>query len=373
MGTTYLQDINDVDAGWTHSLALDVNSFVWAWGNNYNGQLGDGSENTIRSTPIQVHGVDDEGYLTYIAIISAGRSGLHSLAVDANGYAYGWGYNKYGQCGNGVSEANELTPVYVDQGQQPDDPNDANDWLKHLIDISAGSNNSIALEADLSADPNSAFQGCVYTWGCNMWGEEPLDTMITPGWGLLGNGSDVNFADTPVKVLRGEQDVNEPNQVYLEHIVGISAGWDHLMALEKDDPNNPHLNGRVYTWGNNGDGWDSGGGRLGDGSTDCSDTPVVVLSGEQYEDGPCHLCLEHIVAVSAGEGHSMALEKNDPCDPNLNGRVYTWGDNKYGQLGNGCTDPCAVPVRVIRADGKGYLENIVSISAGSRGARGRRC
>jgi len=27
----YLEDINDIDAGWTHSLALDVNSFVWAW------------------------------------------------------------------------------------------------------------------------------------------------------------------------------------------------------------------------------------------------------------------------------------------------------------------------------------------------------
>jgi hypothetical protein len=30
----YLEDINDIDAGWTHSLALDVNGFVWAWGEN---------------------------------------------------------------------------------------------------------------------------------------------------------------------------------------------------------------------------------------------------------------------------------------------------------------------------------------------------
>jgi alpha-tubulin suppressor-like RCC1 family protein len=150
--------------------------------------------------------------------------------------------------------------VYVHQGEQPDDPNDANDWLKHIVDISAGSNNSIALEADLSADPNSVFEGCVYTWGCNMWGEEPLDTMITDGRGLLGNGSDVNFSDTPVKVLRGEQDVNEPNQVYLKYIVAVSAGWDHLMALEKDDPYHPNLTltGRVYTWGNNGRGWGGG-------------------------------------------------------------------------------------------------------------------
>jgi alpha-tubulin suppressor-like RCC1 family protein len=30
--TLYLEDISEIDAGWTHSLALDVNGFVWAWG-----------------------------------------------------------------------------------------------------------------------------------------------------------------------------------------------------------------------------------------------------------------------------------------------------------------------------------------------------
>ena len=42
-------------------------------------------------------------YLKHIIAISAGRSGEFSLAVDANGYAYGWGYDKYGQCGNDES------------------------------------------------------------------------------------------------------------------------------------------------------------------------------------------------------------------------------------------------------------------------------
>jgi len=52
-------------------------------------------------------------------------------------------------------------------------------------------------------------------------------------------------SNTPVCVRRGEQDYNEPNQIYLKHIVAISAGWDHSMALEKDDPCDPNLNGRV--------------------------------------------------------------------------------------------------------------------------------
>jgi alpha-tubulin suppressor-like RCC1 family protein len=42
MDTPYLQDIDDVDAGWTHSLALDVNGFVWSWGWNREGQCGKG-------------------------------------------------------------------------------------------------------------------------------------------------------------------------------------------------------------------------------------------------------------------------------------------------------------------------------------------
>jgi len=375
----YLEDICAIDAGWQHSLALDVNDSVWSWGWNSEGQLGiDSTE--YKTAPVQVWRGDQPDdpcdpsiYLKHITAISAGRSGQHSLALDANGYAYGWGYNEYGQCGNDANNCDELTPVYVRQGEQPDDPNDANDWLKHVVDISAGSNNSIALEADNADDPN--LNGCVYTWGCNMWGEEFTDTMITDGWGLLGNGSGsaVTFSDTPVKVLRGEQDYNEPGQIYLENIVAVSAGWDHLMALENyveydsyldlTDPYyvwpDPNYRGRVYTWGNNGDGWDSGGGRLGNGSaTDGNSTPVLVLRGEQPPDEPNdtypYLC--HIVAVSAGEGHSMALD--------VNGYVYCWGDNKYGQLGNGCIDPCTTPVRVVGPNDVGYLENIIAISAG---------
>ena len=389
MGTSYLQDINDVDAGWKHSLALErydpwdpnCNGYVWAWGRNDEGQLGDNQENFYEPTPVQVLRGEQtpadpnnpDPNLTRIIAISAGRSGQHSLAIDANNSAYAWGYNKYGQCGNNESNNSKLTPVRVRRGEQPDDPNYPSNWLKHIIAISAGADQSMALEKDDPDDPN--LNGCVYTWGTNRWGDDPCDVgIVSLGCGLLGTGSDVNFSDTPVKVLAGAQHPDDPNQ-HLKHIVAVAAGWDHCMALEKDDPYDPNIydpayTGRVFTWGNNGPGWGGGtavgwersvGGRLGNGTYNDSNVPVLVLAGEEYPNDPNQPYLNHIAAVSAGEGHSMALDAD--------GYVYAWGDNQYGQLGNGRNEPCSAPVRVIAGmqnleDPNSALSNIVAISAG---------
>jgi len=383
----YLEGISYIGAGWQHSLALDVNDSVWSWGFNLQGQLGIGMSGpeAYRTTPVQVlrgEQADDpcqaSAYLKHIIAISAGRSGEHSLAADANGYAYAWGYNKYGQCGNAVSGdgERELTPVHVHQGQQPNDPCDPNNWLKHIIAVSAAQTHSMALEAIDVEDPN--YDGKVYTFGSDSW---PTDYgNYAGGSGKLGVGDSAGDSNTPVCVHRGEQDYNDPNQIYLKHIVAISAGWDHSMALEQYDvydpflPNfDPNHKGRVYTWGNNGAGWGDGpgqwsdGGRLGDGSTVSSSTPVLVLRGEQQPEDPCNADpnLTRIVAVSAGEAHSMALD--------VNGYVHTWGDNRHGQLGDGTNDQRLVPVRVVGQDrnrngihdaNEGYLENIMAISAG---------
>jgi len=67
----YLEDINDIHAGWKHSLALDVNGFVWAWGWNSEGQLGNNGEDSYKTTPILVHGPNDVNYLENIISISA--------------------------------------------------------------------------------------------------------------------------------------------------------------------------------------------------------------------------------------------------------------------------------------------------------------
>ena len=91
-GVGFLNNIIAFDAGWYHSLAVDSNGSVFAWGTDTQGQLGNGNEGSS-SVPVRVHGVNDVNFLKNIIAVSAGRSGEHSLAVDSNGYALAWGYN----------------------------------------------------------------------------------------------------------------------------------------------------------------------------------------------------------------------------------------------------------------------------------------
>ncbi len=317
----FLDGICDVEAGWKHSLALDVNSMVWAWGKNGAGQLGNGKSGTfeIETTPVQVLSgqqdtTDPNSPLKYIIDISAGRSGIHSLAVDANGFCWSWGYNFYGQLGSGNYIITNPVPVEV---------NDTNNTgrLENIIAVSAGSYHSMALDDD----------GFVWTFGDNEFGK-------------LGVG-DTQDRETPVKV-HGVNDVN-----FLENIVAISAGWDHCMALEGYSIEDFNICGKVYSWGNNGTGnYGEDGGRLGNGQvTGSNSTPVIVLSGQQDSNSTY---LKNIVEISAGESHSMALGRD--------GFVYTWGDNGDSQLGTGDNSDYNTPVKVIAPDrdGDGYSDDL---------------
>ncbi|MHC4478504.1 MAG: hypothetical protein ACYTEL_22945 [Planctomycetota bacterium] len=46
-----------------------------------------------------------------------------------------------------------------------------------------------------------------------------------------------------------------------------------------------------------------------------------------------------MIAISAGEGHCLALD--------VNGHVWAWGDSQYGQFGNNSFAPCSTPVQVL--------------------------
>jgi alpha-tubulin suppressor-like RCC1 family protein len=87
---------------------------VWTWGSNEDGQLGDGTNN-LRSTPVQVKGPGEIGYLSGIVKIAGDGNqsgGLHTVALDVDANVWAWGRNGVGQLGDGTLTSRR-TPVKV--------------------------------------------------------------------------------------------------------------------------------------------------------------------------------------------------------------------------------------------------------------------
>jgi len=113
-GKGYLTNISQVAAGGYHTCALKTNGAVYCWGNNSFGQLSDNTD-INRYTPVQVKGVDGEGYLTDITQISAG--GYHACVLKTDGTIYCWGDNDYGQLGDNTT-TDRHTPVLVKMAEE---------------------------------------------------------------------------------------------------------------------------------------------------------------------------------------------------------------------------------------------------------------
>lgn len=112
---TELTGVVAISAGQTHNVAIDASGAVWAWGSNLFGELGDGSGQGGRQAPVRV----DDSQLTGVVAVSAGGfvEFNHSLAIDATGAVWAWGANFDGQLGNGGAADRSLVPVRVDDTQ----------------------------------------------------------------------------------------------------------------------------------------------------------------------------------------------------------------------------------------------------------------
>ena len=101
-----LTAVKAIAAGANYSKALKSDGTVWAWGAGYYGQLGDGTT-VSKYTPVQVSG------LTGVAAIGSGEYQFHSIALKSDGTVWTWGYNYYGQLGDGTT-INKTAPTQVD-------------------------------------------------------------------------------------------------------------------------------------------------------------------------------------------------------------------------------------------------------------------
>ncbi len=241
-----LSGVHAIAEGGRHVLSLLSNGTVQACGDDTFGQLGNGiaSANGTSETFAAVPG------LTNVTAVAAGEE--HSLALLSNGTVVAWGDGDEGQLGNG-SMAGSAVPVAVK-------------GLTGVTAIAAGSLFSLALLKN----------GTVMAWGDNRFG-------------ALGNGTEVN-SDVPVAVTG------------LSGVTAIAGGGFFALALLS--------NGTVMSWG------DNESDQLGDGqdvSTQPESTVPVAVAD-----------ITDVKAISAGTSHAVALLQN--------GTVMVWGDNSFFQL-----------------------------------------
>ncbi len=261
-------------------MVLDENGKVYTWGYNEDGQLGNG---TTRTSTIPICISDKENELKGKRIVDISAGLFHTVALDEGGKVYTWGYNRYGQLGNGTTE-NSTTPICIS-----DKENEIKG--KKIVKIVAEGYTTVALDEN----------GKVYTWGYNEDGQ-------------LGNGTTEN-STTPICISNEENELKDKEIV--DAVIGYNS-YDSCMMIALDK------NGKVYTWGDKGDG------QLGDGTTENSTTPICISDKENAIKG------KKIVKIVAEGYTTVALDKN--------GKVYTWGRNNSGQLGDGTTEDSTIPI-----------------------------
>lgn len=325
---TPLVGVIAIAAGGNHSLAVKSDGTVWAWGLNSNGQLGQGGGNSFYASKV----TDDLGVDLIVdtssgVSIAAGAS--HSLLLEGDGTLWAWGWNFEGQIGDGT-KMNRYYPVLVKGGGGETD-------FSGSIAIDAGGSGStvgsftVALQSD----------GTVWSWGHNQFAQLGIDRA---GCCFYPSGSDY-----PVHVVKGASsgDTEFLGDNPANPVTAISAGQYHTQALKQD--------GTVWGWGS---------GTIGDGVAGSPKRlPVQVVRGTSSGDttylGDQLLPSPNpVTATAAGASHSLAL-KND-------GTVWAWGNNSWGQLGDGTNGFRTAPVQVKSTDGLGLLINVIAIGAGNR-------
>ncbi len=257
-----------VDLGTRFSVALKQDGTVWTWGRNQNCQLGLGNKTNYKE-PQQVTGITEK-----IIDVAAGNG--HAIALTNNKEVYAWGYNYYGQVGNGT-KTNVINPIKIED-------------LTNIVQIDAYKYMSIALNSD----------GEVYVWGQG-YGTKPRKLNLSRK--VIDVAGNIILAEN-----RRAYDLKEKKS-YGTDLIKISAGSNHYLGLTAE--------GKVIAWGTNKYG------QLGNGTNTSSSIPVDVVT----PDGKG--ILENIVEISAGNQYSIVSDKD--------GNVYTFGDNTNNKLGSGVT------------------------------------
>lgn len=320
--------VTSIGAGDGHSCAVTADAGLMCWGDNWLGDLGDGTTEQ-RDRPVDVTGLGGN-----VAMVRGGES--HTCAALTTGGVQCWGEDNEGQLGVGTTFTHSTTPRDV---------------------LGVSSAQAVAAEGD---------HACALLDGGNArcWGKS--------GDGQLGGGTPIGGA------------VPTPVDVQLSDIAALEAGWSHTCAAT--------ATGAAWCWGSN------AAGQVGDGedtNTSPRSTPVGVvgLDGGVVSIAPgmghtCALTLSGVWCWGArssgelGDGvtsswppqytpvavtglpdgiQGLASGAHHTCAITAAGGLLCWGDNDYGQLGDGATNDSATPVPVTGLD-----HGVLEVAAGRR-------
>jgi alpha-tubulin suppressor-like RCC1 family protein len=281
-----LSSVTSLSSGWKHTCAVSAGG-VYCWGFNLYGALGNGSTGGSEGNPVQVTGLS-------ATAVAAGD--WHSCALLSGGTVDCWGYNGDGELGHGTYGPPEPSPSAVFSADTTP--------LNGVVSLNAGGGHNCATFSG----------GTVECWGAGNSGQ-------------LGNGA-LGYAAYPVQVYSA-------GTTPLAGASGLGLGERHSCAVLSG--------GTVECWG------DNSGDQLGTGTIGHSSNPVQVRSSATA-------LLTNVTQVSAGADHTCALAADTS--------VWCWGFNGDGELGNNSTTDSSTPVEVTGIGGSGFLTGVLEVSAG---------
>ena len=257
---------------------------LWCWGVGRNGIL---SNEALRDSPRPIQIAIFNGSTTAARAVAVGAHHACAIADDASMWC--WGYSGSGQVGINVIDEPDSEPSTIIPTKIADHPSNA-----EVVDIAAGGYHTCAVYGD----------GRVSCWGYGEYGQLGTECAFN------GDGESNDCAeDVASPVILNYFDGTSASKT----ASSVDAGLFHTCVIS--------VNGQLYCFGY------GASGQLGNGLNYSYSLPqhVGYLRGS-------------VLAVALGEDHSCALT--------IARRVFCFGDNEYGQLGNGSTASSVVPVEV---------------------------
>ncbi len=255
-------------------------------------------------------GAEQEYYRLYI---SAGE--YYTVVIDSDGTLWSWGKNDKGQLGDGTT-ANKSTPVRVQQAGETAETfiDNTTKWKA----VATGNSHTVGIAED----------GTLWSWGQNAIGQ-------------LGDGTTAHKS-IPVRVQQKTE-----AETFVDNTTkwkAVSTGDSFTVGIDSD--------GTLWSWGWNGKG------QLGDGTNTDRTTPVRVQ--QKTEAGVFVDNRTKWKAVVAGKAYTVGID--------INGTLWSWGQNGKGQLGDGTKIAKSIPVRVQKETEAGvFVDNTTKWKAVAAG------